>query len=901
MPDLIGQSLGRYHILEQLGEGGMAIVYKAYDTRLEREVAIKVIRTEKLTLETIPKALKRFDREAKALGKLTHPNIVPISDYGEFDGKPFLVMPHLPGGTLKEIIKRGRMPWQKAVILLAPIAHALDYAHRQNIIHRDIKPSNVLIGESGTPMLSDFGVAKVLSDSDETHELTGTGMGVGTPEYMAPEQFQGQADERADIYALGVVMYEMVTGRKPYIAETPAAVIIKQATEPLPRPNRFAPDLPVSIDRILIKALAKSPKDRYQKMGQFGQALEGLVVLQEKENKKLEEKKNKEALEEEKRQQKARKKQEEKKTKAALLQKKREEKARIKEEKQEKQQALQQQKREELEKIGQHLEEKPPEAKKRKKTRNKIPAKMMAASVAGLLVLSAVGWLGFSGALGEFTSQSMVITEATGTLSPSQMIEHTLTSTPEPTFTPTSTPTPSYTSSTILFEDDFENGNLDGWSFASFPEISNPSSYVEITSDGSNNHVLVVNAPESAEFSMTAGLTTWENYSLQLRVYITEKNIIPDRDWFLEFFVRKPPKGCGFYNFGASIDYTILNEDEPCSSSAKPLASSLSHLSKGYWISIRIDVFGSELRYYINDDLIHQIDDTTYTSGNIAFNIKPGAVLYFDDILVTELLPNTDTQVDVSTPLVDTDDEFGVGSSWKRPADGMTMMYIPAGEFLMGSNDGNSDEKPIHAVYLDAYWMDETEVTNRMYSQCVNAGECSQLGGSDYSEAAYQYPVEYVDWNDSQSYCEWVGGRLPTEAEWEKAARGGLAGKKYPWGDTTPVCTQGAENGAQYEDCNWGTVNVGSFSANGYGLYDMTGNVSEWVADWYRIDYYKYSPDNNPEGLSSGDRKVLRGGSWDTPLGDDGFFLRSAYRGVHWFPNVRFNFSGFRCARDIAP
>ncbi|MBT7790870.1 MAG: serine/threonine protein kinase, partial [Calditrichaeota bacterium] len=186
MPDLIGQSLGRYHILEQLGEGGMAVVYKAYDTRLETDVAVKVIRTESLPQNTVERALKRFEREAKALARLNHQNIVNVTDYGEYEGKPYLVMPYFPGGTLKQ--KLGKpIPWQEAVEMLLPIAEALDYAHSQKMVHRDVNPANILLTERGQPMLTDFGIAKVL-DIEETMDLTGTSAAVGTPEYMAPEQ-----------------------------------------------------------------------------------------------------------------------------------------------------------------------------------------------------------------------------------------------------------------------------------------------------------------------------------------------------------------------------------------------------------------------------------------------------------------------------------------------------------------------------------------------------------------------------------------------------------------------------------------------------------------------------------------------------------------------------------------
>ena len=275
MTNFIGQSLGRYHILEQLGEGGMATVYKAYDTRLERDVAVKVIRTELFGQAIIERMLIRFEREAKSIAKLSHPNIVKVLDYGEHEGKPFLVMEYLPSGTLKQKIGKP-VPWRDALRFLIPIARALQVAHVQGIIHRDIKPSNILITLSGEPMLSDFGIAKII-ESEETTALTGTGVGVGTPEYMAPEQWTGDTGIQSDVYSLGVVLYELITGRKPYVADTPAAILLKQATGPLPRPSHFVRDLPDTVEKMLIKALAKNPDDRYQSMEEFTTALERLT------------------------------------------------------------------------------------------------------------------------------------------------------------------------------------------------------------------------------------------------------------------------------------------------------------------------------------------------------------------------------------------------------------------------------------------------------------------------------------------------------------------------------------------------------------------------------------------------------------------------------------------------
>jgi serine/threonine protein kinase len=278
MSSLIGQSLGRYQILEQLGEGGMAKVFKAHDDRLDRFVAIKVIRIDQFAPSMLEEMLRRFEREARALAQLSYPNIVHVYDFGEYEGAPYLVMEYLSGGTLK-LRSDTPMPWQKALKIILPISQALASAHEHNIIHRDIKPGNILLTEKGQPMLSDFGIAKIL-ESNEAGTLTGTGMGIGTPEYMAPEQWTGQSGPKSDIYSLGVVLYELVTGRKPYTADTPVGVMLKQVKEPLPHPRQFVPDLPLELENVILKALERQPEDRYQNMAEFTAALEALAISQ---------------------------------------------------------------------------------------------------------------------------------------------------------------------------------------------------------------------------------------------------------------------------------------------------------------------------------------------------------------------------------------------------------------------------------------------------------------------------------------------------------------------------------------------------------------------------------------------------------------------------------------------
>jgi serine/threonine-protein kinase len=504
------------------------------------------------------------------------------------------------------------MPWQDAIQILMPIADALGYAHKHNIIHRDVKPANILVTENGQPMLADFGVAKLL-EVEETMELTGTGVGIGTPEYMAPEQATNKlVDARADIYALGVVFYEMVTGRKPFIADTPMATLIMHARDPLPRPRQFVPDLPQSVENILLKALAKDPQNRFQSMDEFAKALEGA---------------------------------------------------------------------------------------------------------------------------------------------------------------------------------------LGGRKF---------------------------NAPRSDESKGRAKFS----------------------------FLRRAAIVVGLIALGLGV-FAIFS---------KPLSAQ--------WL----------------------VTPTPSNTPILAFTSTP----IFTPTPTLIFVP-----VASPTPMRD------IGSTFI--SDGLTMMYVPAGTFSMGS-EKNDDEKPIHSVYLDAYYIDKFEVTNAAYKRCADSGKCTPPGkNSSFTRSAYytnpefdEYPVIYVDWIMAKTYCEWRGARLPTEAEWEKAARG-TDGRMYPWGEKLSCDKANYDNRTgNKRGCGIGdTSKVGSYfnGVSPYGLYDMAGNVLEWVNDWYSETYYKNSPTSNPLGPSSGTSHVRRGGSWY----DWDNFVRSAARFVTGDGISVRDDAGFRCARGALP
>lgn len=662
MNDLSGIDLGRYHLVEKLGEGGMAVVYKAFDSRLECNVAVKIIRTDQLPPTLLDRALIRFKREARSVAQLNHPNIVQVTDYGEENDLPYLVMPYLPGGTLKDLIAgQGRLRWQQAISLMIPLAQALGYAHDHHVVHRDIKPSNILLTETGQPMISDFGIAKIL-DNESVAGLTDSNVSIGTPEYMAPEQvMSNRIDHRVDIYALGVVFYEMVTGRRPFEADTPQAVMVKQTRDPLPRPTLFARELPPSIEQFIFKIMEKDPGNRFQNMSE---------------------------------------------------------------------------------------------------------------------VLTVLGSLQFIPAINPDNFPT----------APSIDLKHT----------------------TGQVEKTYVSGYA--------TRMENPP-------------------PVPPYGPYPPGVQYYPQQNKASRWWI----------WLLA--------------------------------------------SGGLMALLFVGYLG--LKPYIVDS-----PDSTRTAHTT--HTPEGNIETTEAVAVIQE-SNTSAPEAALAP--------GIGSRKTNKKDGMVMVFVPAGDFTMGSvlqetltecqkysqaecgAADYEDEEPEHVVYLDDFWIDETEVTNAMYQKCVNSGTCSTPKRSkSYSRSLYfgnsefdNFPVIYVSWYQAQTYCQWAGSRLPSEAEWEKAARGTEA-YIYPWGNFTPN-----HNLANFRN-DGDTARVGSFpdGASPYGALDMAGNVWEWTADWY--GQYSSEYQSNPTGPVNGSVKIARGGSWY-------FFeawIRTAKRNP-LDPNEQFYNVGFRC------
>ncbi len=280
--ELIGTVLGTCTLQKLIGQGGMGAVFLAQQSRPKRQVAVKVLLPmTPLSRNQLAAFLERFRRETDAAASLEHPNITPVHEYGERDGLAYLVMPYISGGTLRDEMEReGPLPLAKVVNYLDQIAAALDCAHGHGVIHRDIKPANILMTPEGRLLLTDFGLVKIIDEGKAPQiRLTGAGAPVGTPDYMAPEQVIGEEiDARADLYSLGVVLYQMITGTTPFQGETPMQIAAQHLQIPPPSPQMLRPDLPITAEQVMLRALAKRPSDRYMRAQELANAFRMSLV-----------------------------------------------------------------------------------------------------------------------------------------------------------------------------------------------------------------------------------------------------------------------------------------------------------------------------------------------------------------------------------------------------------------------------------------------------------------------------------------------------------------------------------------------------------------------------------------------------------------------------------------------
>ena len=946
--DLINKRLGPYQITEVIRRGGMSVVYRGHQVSLARDVAVKVLR-----YHHDPQFAARFTREARTIAQLQHPNILPIYDYGEQDGLLYLALQYIEHGvTLGDMLGAPMEP-SAALRLVGHVLDALGYAHAHGVIHRDIKPANILMLSPTWPMLADFGIAKLMNDTQQ--RLTMPGLIIGTAAYMAPEQALGQPiDARTDLYSTGIVLYEMVTARVPFDADTPMVVLNKHAYEPPPSPRSIQPDLPESVEAVLVRALSKDPADRYQsaaamaadlarvagqieqsrtrgqatsfyqagvaafEAGHWDEAVERLSRLVDLDPGY------------------------EDATELLEVARSSQEQARIAA-----RQQLEQVRQRRQSTFQQQIDAPPPTPMSvseptievrptptppiTRETRRLDPVDpplalsadpttapaaqppipgveqedQLAAgtappsrryapwAVGGLVVIALAVLLlrnpnapGPAPAPTAVPPTSAVVVGGAGTAAvstPGVTVAPTPSRAPVPTAAPTSaakqvTPlvagTPADPTGKLVYTDDFgagpeaekeKSGLEDDQQAEDFSRgFHSPGVYHFKLLRPNETHWEVL--PRFAYRDFTMQIELWDNsdtfdggvsQGLLLRVR--------DDDHFYALLVDPRKRR---YTVRKRAPHDQWAEIIPWK--ASPLIKSGNEHNL-----VRVDAVGDQFTIYINNMALDRFQEASYAAGMVGMIVdNVDAVtphMHFDNLKIWNADP-----APTGEPLAPRQD----------------MVAIPGGEFVMGSYQ-RDDQQPPHIVGVDSFYIDLTEVTNAAYEQCVDAGKCqppADLGSyshtSYYADAAYAaYPVINVNWEQARVYCAWAGKRLPTEAEWEKAASWNAAAPRkttWPWEgrfDTALLNTD-----ARLGD----TAAVKQFPAELNGTFDMAGNVWEWTSSLFKP--YPYSAADGREDPKAIGERVFRGGSWAQSPG-----TRATFRD-HAAQAYQNNEIGFRCA-----
>jgi TonB family protein len=798
-----GSIIGKkYEILSEIGRGGMGVVYRARHLIWNEEKALKVLTTEGAGVQ---QGLKGLLAEAQVMRKLQHPHIVRVEDvdYTE-DGQPFVVMEYVEGQSLRQRIQdTGTLETELALRIAAETCSALSAAHQKGIIHRDIKPQNLLLakGADGSESVKviDFGIAKVREEAglSFTGMMTGTtGFFVGTPEYASPEQAQGmrgsELDGRTDLYSLGLVLYEMLTGRLPFAADSPMAVLVQRLeVQPTP-PDQLRPDLriPADASRVVIKALEKDREKRYNSAGEMAKAIG--VVLESRRAER--ERQQREAAET---------------ARLAAAQAERERRAREEAERQKREraeaarmaaartdqdgQAQQNAKRTKREQPERQARRGDYDGTTRVKPARKHRSMLLAFGTAGAIALAA----------GVF-----------------------------------------------IVHKEAQKPNAETLTRKSEARAPAP---IGISSAPPDGKISVRNQTSSESTATTAVGSTPAN------------NSAPEEPARHEPAMTQPIRVAA--NLQAA---KLIRQPAP----DYPPQAIQARVSGHVILDATIGKDGT-------------VQDLRVASGHPS--LVPAAMeavkrWAYQPTLVGGKPVEVATQVDVNFTLTQKQNEDHGAAvadhlnlrARTNPKDGLAYVWIPPGAFQMGCSAEDTecldDERPVHTVNISkGFWIGRTEVTQAAYQQVVGQNP-SKFKGTNL-------PVETVTWSDATVYCRAVGMRLPTEAEWEYAARGGSLSARY--GHLDSIAWYASNAGSK-------THEVAQKEPNGYGLYDMLGNVWEWTADWY--GNYESGLQSDPSGAFLGNVPVLRGGSWY----DDQRGERASTRGTLRLGQIG-NY-GFRCA-----
>ena len=785
------ERLGRYEILQELGRGAMGVVYKARDPNIDRLVAIKVISPEAgLDPEKAKELRERFQREARAAGRLSHPNIVTVFDCAEVEGRPYLVMEFIEGKPLDGLVHAGHdFSLEDVVSIGSQAAQALDYAHEHGIVHRDVKPANIMLMQSGAVKVADFGIARITETS-----VTRTGLAVGTPSYMSPEQVAGQkVDGRSDQFSLAVTLYELLTGEKAFPGDSLTTVLYRIMQEdPIPL-RRVNPSFPEAVDQVLKKAMSKNPGDRYPRAADFGRDLLAAAAGERTSiaagggglDSTMADGIDAAAL--------AGKTQLRMGSSADATQ------------------AME----------GVTLPQAVPSSAK-----SRVPL-VASIAVAAVILAAGIGWFGFIRPAQEAQrvqeAQLKQEEQEKQEKQEKQKKQEAEEKQEEQKKTAESAKAP-----------------------AKAPQVQELILTREIRGDRPGPRITQLPASDPHIVLFARGSDLAEQRPVKV-------------SWFDPDGKEIPPSGVPRLVLDGKGGWRTWAE-LALAGGAKP----------GRW----------KAEFRLGDEVTQALSFTVTAPVEAKAPEPPAKPA---PPVAAAPPPPPSRPAPAAGPRA--------GEMQKRGKDEAEMVFVPGGGFTMGdtSGDGDPSERPTARVTLSAFWIDRLEVTFDHFARFLQSAGFKVQGNWEQNRGrGGNHPVVNVTWTDADAYCRWAGKRLPTEAEWEFAARG-TDGRKYPWGnqwDNNRAAFRGNRAGKQ-------TSPVGSYAtgASPFGAMDMAGNVWEWTASLEKP--YPYVAIDGREDPNAGGSRVTRGGSWFTTQD----LLRSSARD---FSSRRGQNDklGFRCAQE---
>ncbi len=843
----------RYEIILKIGEGGMGSVYKAKQVSTGKAVAIKMVMSQMTENSDI---IKRFRREVDLQSKLSHPNLVTALDFSKTaSGQYYFVMEYVEGANLRGLLQNEqKLSFEDFFEYMVQVCDGLEYAHSKGIIHRDLKAENVIIscaGHQKIVKILDFGLAKEVGQWEKSKtgsELTVHGLLLGTPAYMSPEQARGQTDKisrRSDIYSLGILMFKLLSGKTPFDSDSPWGILHRHMTETPPSIRKYNSDVPAGLEQIIFRCLEKKPEDRYA------------TVLDLKED---------------------------------ILRNDELIRGDITEDI--------------TETVLEMLARIQPSWKKQLKMAI-VPMFLLLLSALALFLYQHQEKPASHVSSTSSTNINNVVTAIRGNFSDDNSVAQNKENGKAGNLTETSAPSKEAEQELIdkeiqvaalleLAAIDIENNRLsipkeDNAIWRYDAVLSIDPAAIEAVTEGrrkiANSYVALAteamtkNNPARAERylnkaeSLFPGLDTISDPRKSLEQLKNEtgnktetdadNNTVVDAIAGIGKEVAEPDeeaiKRTEINRLVAEADENILSEKfaeaEKLLAQAKKIDSENESLVEAQ----------GRLAKHVDANNLAKKASAALDNGAMGEAVR--------------LINKADSLLPGKPEIQDAQKRYTLLN--ERYAG---MVFVKGGCYQMGDifGDGEADEKPAHKICLDSFFMDAYEVTQSQYENVIGSNP------SHWVDCGGNCPVERVTWVEANSYCKNIGKRLPTEAEWEYAAKAG--GKKKKYGIANSILD---ETSARYKVTE-GPNQVGKFAPNALGLYDMAGNVGEWVSDFYDTTYYSKSPVDNPTGPADGVYRVSRGGSWG---GSEDNFLRTSAR-MKILPDFRnYNF-GMRCVMN---